>query len=250
MTSAAKSLLQTLRRYIKKPWEITGPVAGPEYMDAVPKATEYRVFCPATVPQKAIIPNSDPETVFDIKYFSRDQRRNRPPIGRTVLKKADVVKMMRETSFDVNDFPRVYLTDKVEEDMNAIGGGSVELGEVSVVGATPYSAILCCVCTCHVECNVEFFEGSGPNVISTVTSSKQFKASTMGTSQSLIMKRRELVSVCASPTAVHQLLDRSGGLDEVEALTPTPVTLSLNFYVQARAQPNFSTPSVARLGLA
>lgn len=45
----------------------------------------------------------------------------------------------------------------------------------------------------------------------------------MGTSQSLIMKRRELVSVCASPTAVHQLLDRSGGLDEVEALTPTPV---------------------------
>ncbi|KAI8541734.1 hypothetical protein RHMOL_Rhmol08G0085100 [Rhododendron molle] len=118
MTSAAKSLLQTLRRYIKKPWEITGPVAGPEYMDAVPKATEYRVFCPATVPQEAIIPTSDPETVFDIKYFSRDQRRNRPPIRRTVLKKADVVKMMRETSFDVNDFPRVYLTDKVTLSLN------------------------------------------------------------------------------------------------------------------------------------
>ncbi|KAH7851083.1 hypothetical protein Vadar_007059 [Vaccinium darrowii] len=103
MASTAKSLLQTLRRYIKKPWEITGPVSGPEYMDAVPKATEYRVFCPATVPQQAIVPTSDPETVFDIKYFPRDQRRNRPKIRRTVLKKADVEKMMKETKIIIRD---------------------------------------------------------------------------------------------------------------------------------------------------
>ncbi|MFX9844331.1 hypothetical protein ABTP16_00300, partial [Acinetobacter baumannii] len=110
-------------RYIKKPWEITGPAAHPEYMNAVPKATEYRLNCPATVPGKAIVPTSLPETVFDIKYFARDQRRNRPPIKRTVLKKADVEKMMREKGFGPSDFPIPYLTAKVVEDENAIGGG-------------------------------------------------------------------------------------------------------------------------------
>ncbi|KAA8547908.1 hypothetical protein F0562_004337 [Nyssa sinensis] len=77
MAAAAKSLVQTLKRYIKKPWEITGPCAGPEYKSAVPGATEYRVFCPATVPWKAIVPTSNPETVYDIKYYTRDQRRSR-----------------------------------------------------------------------------------------------------------------------------------------------------------------------------
>ncbi len=123
MASAAKSFAQTLRRYIKKPWEITGPCASPEYKGAIPRATEYRPFCPATEPAKAIVPTSDPQTVYDIKYFSRDQRRNRPPIRRTVLKKADVEKMMKETKFDVSDFPPVYLTTAVEEDYNARGGG-------------------------------------------------------------------------------------------------------------------------------
>ncbi|KAK9272251.1 hypothetical protein L1049_002622 [Liquidambar formosana] len=119
----AKSFIQTLKQYIKKPWEYTGPCASPEYKLAVPSALEYRVFCPATPIAVACIPTSNPETVYDIKYFSRDQRRNRPPIRRTVLKKADVEKMMKEKTFDVADFPRVYLTAKVEEDMNARGGG-------------------------------------------------------------------------------------------------------------------------------
>ncbi|KAH6774596.1 furry [Perilla frutescens var. hirtella] len=123
MASGAKSLVQTLRRYIKKPWEITGPVAHPEYLPSVPKATEYRVFCPATVPGKAIVPTSLPETVYDIKYFTRDQRRNRPPIKRTVLKKADVVRMKTEKTFDLSDFPQPYLTKTIIEDENAIGGG-------------------------------------------------------------------------------------------------------------------------------
>ncbi|CAK9162994.1 unnamed protein product [Ilex paraguariensis] len=123
MASAAKSIVQTLKRYIKKPWEITGPCADPEYKLAVPKATEYRLFCPATASAQAIVPSSDPETVYNIKYFSRDQRRNRPPIKRTILKKADVEKMMKEKTFDAGDFPPVYLTAKVGEDYNARGGG-------------------------------------------------------------------------------------------------------------------------------
>ncbi|KAL3629449.1 hypothetical protein CASFOL_026671 [Castilleja foliolosa] len=123
MASTAKSLIQTLRRYIKKPWEYTGPVSHPEYLHAVPKATEYRIRCPATVNEKAIVPTSLPETVYDIKYFARDQRRNRPPIKRTILKKADVQKMVNEKTFDLGDFPRPYLTAKVIEDENAMGGG-------------------------------------------------------------------------------------------------------------------------------
>ncbi|KAJ8643801.1 hypothetical protein MRB53_005549 [Persea americana] len=88
--TAAKSLFQNLKRFFKKPWEITGPCSDPEYRNAVPNAIDYRRFCPATYPAKACIPSSDPETVFDIKYYPRDQRRNRPPIRRTILTKADI----------------------------------------------------------------------------------------------------------------------------------------------------------------
>ncbi|KAF4382101.1 hypothetical protein F8388_001246 [Cannabis sativa] len=123
VSSATSSLIQTLKRYFKKPWEITGPCASPEYRLAVPNALEYRLECPATTKLQACVPTSDPETVFDIKYYSRDQRRNRPPIRRTVLKKADVEKLTKEKSFDDSDFPRVYLTAHVQEDENARGGG-------------------------------------------------------------------------------------------------------------------------------
>ncbi|CAI9261617.1 unnamed protein product [Lactuca saligna] len=80
-------------------------------------------FCPATKPTKAIVPTSDPETVFDIKYFSRGQRCNRPPIRHTMLKKDDTVKAMKEKSFDVADLTMAYLTTTVEEDYNACGRG-------------------------------------------------------------------------------------------------------------------------------
>ena len=122
-STAASSLFQTLRRFLKKPWEITGPCASPEYRPAIPGALEYRPSCPATTKLKPCVPTSDPETVFDIKYYTRDQRRNRPPIRRTVLTKADAERMMKETSFDPADFPPVFLTAAVEEDLDARGGG-------------------------------------------------------------------------------------------------------------------------------
>ncbi|CAN4082699.1 unnamed protein product [Withania somnifera] len=112
MASSGKSVIQTLKRFIKKPWEFTGPQTSAEYLPSIPKATEYRVFCPATPKSQAIVPTSNPETVFDIKYHTRDQRRN-----------PDVEKMKMEYSFDVNDFPKPYLTAKVVEEDNAIGGG-------------------------------------------------------------------------------------------------------------------------------
>ncbi|KAF7128981.1 hypothetical protein RHSIM_Rhsim10G0047800 [Rhododendron simsii] len=123
MASAAKSIIQTLRRYIKKPWEITGPCVDLENKPALPKAIEYRVFCPATAPAKALIPNSDPDTVYHIEYYSCDRRRSRPPVRCTMLRKADVEGMMRGKSFDADDFPRPYLPAKVEEDDDVVGGG-------------------------------------------------------------------------------------------------------------------------------
>ncbi|KAJ8752748.1 hypothetical protein K2173_007058 [Erythroxylum novogranatense] len=122
-SSASASLFQNLKRFFKKPWEITGPCADPEYRSALPMALDYRPHCPATPKLTAIVPTSDPETVYDIKYFTRDQRRNRPPVKRTILKKADVELMMKEKTFDANDFPPVYLTATVEEDQNTHGGG-------------------------------------------------------------------------------------------------------------------------------
>ena len=90
MAKPASSIFQNLKRYFKKPWEITGPCTDPEYKSALAGALEYRIFCLATAKEKACVPTSDPETVYDIKYFSRDQRRNRPPIYRTILKKTEV----------------------------------------------------------------------------------------------------------------------------------------------------------------
>lgn len=118
---ASNSLLQKLKGIFKKPWEITGPCAHPEYKSALPGALEYRVLCPATVKEKPAIPNSLPEHVYDIKYYTRDQRRNRPPVRRYLFDKADIEKMRKEAGEPL--FPPVYLNTAIEEDQNAVGGG-------------------------------------------------------------------------------------------------------------------------------
>ncbi|KAM7267340.1 hypothetical protein ACFE04_009506 [Oxalis oulophora] len=128
ITSKVTSTLKTLKHIIQnpsqlKPWLITGPCSHPEYRSALPRATEYRINCPATPGAKAIIPSATPETVYNIQYHSRDQRRNRPPIRKYIVRKDDAIRIMKEQKFDVQDFPHVYLTDIVEEDLDAIGGG-------------------------------------------------------------------------------------------------------------------------------
>jgi len=73
---------------------------------------------------KAIVPTSDPETVYDIKYFTRDRRRNRPPVRRTLLRKPELERYMATKQFDpTKDFPVPYVNTTVEEDDNTVGGG-------------------------------------------------------------------------------------------------------------------------------
>uniref|UniRef100_A0A0D9V605 Uncharacterized protein n=1 Tax=Leersia perrieri TaxID=77586 RepID=A0A0D9V605_9ORYZ len=126
-SGAGKSLFQTFRGFFKKPWEITGPCASPEYRSALPGALEYRQRCPATLTEdtRAVVPTSDPETVYDIKYYTRDGRRNRPPVRRTLLRKPDLERYMAAKQFDpTKDFPDPYLKfSAVEEDYDAVGGG-------------------------------------------------------------------------------------------------------------------------------
>jgi hypothetical protein len=62
--------------------------------------------------------------VYDIKYFPRDGRRNRPPVRRTLLRKPDLQLYMAAKQFDpAKDFPPPYVKTAVEEDYNAVGGG-------------------------------------------------------------------------------------------------------------------------------
>ncbi|KAF3976028.1 hypothetical protein CMV_000774 [Castanea mollissima] len=63
----ASSIFDTLKRYIKKPWEFTGPQSHPEFRHSILPATQYRVESPASTKLKPWIPTSNPETVFDIK---------------------------------------------------------------------------------------------------------------------------------------------------------------------------------------
>uniref|UniRef100_A0A0E0C830 Uncharacterized protein n=1 Tax=Oryza meridionalis TaxID=40149 RepID=A0A0E0C830_9ORYZ len=123
---AGKSLFQTFRKFFKKPWEITGPCASPEYRSALPGALEYRQRCPATLTKDtmAVVPTSEPETVYDIKYYTRDRRRDRPPVRRTLLRKPDLERYMAAKQFDpAKDFPVPYVNTAVEEDYDAVGGG-------------------------------------------------------------------------------------------------------------------------------
>ncbi|KAF0910515.1 hypothetical protein E2562_002964 [Oryza meyeriana var. granulata] len=112
--------------FFKKPWEITGPCASPEYRSALPGALEYRRRCPGTLTEetRAVVPSSDPGTVYDIKYYTRDRRRDRPPVRRTLLRKPDLERYMAAKQFDpTKDFPVPYVNTAVEEDYDAVGGG-------------------------------------------------------------------------------------------------------------------------------
>jgi len=72
---------------IKAPWEATGVASGAEYRDYLPLPTQYRIHSPGSQPIKPMVPAANPETVYDIKYYSRDTRREGMLIGGTNKKK-------------------------------------------------------------------------------------------------------------------------------------------------------------------
>ncbi|KAH7299925.1 hypothetical protein KP509_24G035900 [Ceratopteris richardii] len=67
------SIKQALK-WVKLPWQITGPTSLPDFKDSVVDAPYYRVFCPATAPKRAVVPHAEPDHVLNIAYFSRGRR--------------------------------------------------------------------------------------------------------------------------------------------------------------------------------
>ncbi|GFR52300.1 hypothetical protein Agub_g14837 [Astrephomene gubernaculifera] len=89
MAEAAVKVLKSVRDAlyrvgIKEPWKMTGIRSIPEYEDYMPMGLEFRKFAPGTQPVKAVIPHDSPKLVYDIKYFTRDYRRNNKYTARTV----------------------------------------------------------------------------------------------------------------------------------------------------------------------
>jgi hypothetical protein len=75
--SILKSIGQALARMgLKKPWEISGPRASPEFVEFLPQTGDYRKNAPGSTGVVAIVPFEPPEFVYDIKYHVRDYRRN------------------------------------------------------------------------------------------------------------------------------------------------------------------------------
>lgn len=71
----------------KAPWEATGVASSAEFRDYLPKAGEYRVHAPGSQPVRPMIPQAREELVYDIKYYSRDTRREGMLVGGTNKKK-------------------------------------------------------------------------------------------------------------------------------------------------------------------
>lgn len=123
--SQAKGLIK-----LKMPWQITGPCSDPEYENAVPNALDYRPFSPASAPVRVYIPTSEPENVFDIKYFPRDHKRNSKERKRVVLSKSQLEEARQQKEGNVfffeggNVFPSSYvMKTQILEDDKLPGNG-------------------------------------------------------------------------------------------------------------------------------
>lgn len=88
----ASKALATVKNFFSKipfkaPWELTGVASSAEYRDYLHKATEYRIHAPGSQPVRPMIPQAREELVYDIKYYSRDTRREGMLVGGTNKKK-------------------------------------------------------------------------------------------------------------------------------------------------------------------
>jgi hypothetical protein len=86
-TTTTNVISQTLKKVA--PWKITGPASDPEWQNVPVSAEDYRARAPASFPQENVkIPNSEPDRVFNVRYYPRDARRAFEPVlhGREKVK--------------------------------------------------------------------------------------------------------------------------------------------------------------------
>ena len=87
-TTTTKNVIsQTLKKVA--PWKMTGPASDPEWQNVPVSAEDYRARAPASFPHENVkIPNSEPDRVFNVRYYPRDARRAFEPVlhGREKVK--------------------------------------------------------------------------------------------------------------------------------------------------------------------
>lgn len=86
-TTTTNVISQTLKKVA--PWKITGPASDPEWQNVPVSAEDYRARAPASFPHENVkIPNSEPDRVFNVRYYPRDARRAFEPVlhGREKVK--------------------------------------------------------------------------------------------------------------------------------------------------------------------
>ena len=86
-TTTTNVIQQTLKKVA--PWKITGPASDPEWQNVPVSAEDYRARAPASFPHENVkIPNSEPDRVFNVRYYPRDARRAFEPVlhGREKVK--------------------------------------------------------------------------------------------------------------------------------------------------------------------
>ena len=59
---------------IRPPWRITGPASAPEWLPSQRPSTVYRKVAPTNTAAQAVIPHSESDKIYDIKYAHRDGR--------------------------------------------------------------------------------------------------------------------------------------------------------------------------------
>ena len=78
-TTTTNVISQTLKKVA--PWKITGPASDPEWQNVPVSAEDYRARAPASFPHENVkIPNSEPDRVFNVRYYPRDARRAFEPV--------------------------------------------------------------------------------------------------------------------------------------------------------------------------
>ncbi|KAL4441544.1 hypothetical protein ABPG77_002048 [Micractinium sp. CCAP 211/92] len=90
---------------IKAPWKYTGPVSSPEYMSHLPRATEYRAVSPASQALRPAVPQAEPDRVYDIKYYVRDDRRAELPGGHIKLARGEYAVTAPDEALEAMEVP-------------------------------------------------------------------------------------------------------------------------------------------------
>ncbi|GAB4819643.1 hypothetical protein N2152v2_006689 [Parachlorella kessleri] len=90
---------------IRPPWAFTGPVSTPEYLNHLPVATEYRKHAPGSQPLRAVVPQAEPDRIYDIKYFVRDTRRAEGPGGTKVLARYQLDPKVKDEALEATPVP-------------------------------------------------------------------------------------------------------------------------------------------------